>query len=188
MPSSAPAGLSSRPPERDAGRASRCRSTATPPTAPASVLDTLEQADAEVNCKVQPPVAPGGRFAKDAFTIDLEGGTVICPAGQHRGAAADQATGRSPSSARRAPAARWPSGAPPRASGRTIYVGPYEQQLARARQRQTDPAWKADYKADPPEGRAQDRPPDAPPPRRPPRPGARQAQGRPPTSLCSPPP
>ncbi len=31
--------------------------------------------------------------------------------------------------------------------GRTIYVGPYEEQLARARQRQSDPAWKADYKA-----------------------------------------
>ena len=31
--------------------------------------------------------------------------------------------------------------------GRTIQIGPYEQQLARARQRQADPAWKADYKA-----------------------------------------
>jgi hypothetical protein len=31
--------------------------------------------------------------------------------------------------------------------GRTIQIGPYEQQLARARARQTDPAWKADYKA-----------------------------------------
>jgi len=45
------------------------------------LLGTLEQADAEVNCKVQPPVAPGGRFAKDAFQIDLESGTVSCPAG-----------------------------------------------------------------------------------------------------------
>jgi IS5 family transposase len=26
-------------------------------------------------------------------------------------------------------------------------LGPYEQQLASARERQTDPAWKADYKA-----------------------------------------
>jgi hypothetical protein len=44
-------------------------------------LDTLQQADAEVNCKVQPPVAPGGRFSKDAFEIDLQAGTVSCPAG-----------------------------------------------------------------------------------------------------------
>ena len=27
-----------------------------------------------------------------------------------------------------------------------MYVGPYEQQLARARARQRDPDWKADYK------------------------------------------
>ncbi len=47
-----------------------------------SVLDTLEQADAEIMCKVQPPSAPGGRYAKDAFQIDLAAGTVICPAGQ----------------------------------------------------------------------------------------------------------
>jgi len=32
-------------------------------------------------------------------------------------------------------------------SGRSIHVGLYEQQLARARARQTDPAWKADYTA-----------------------------------------
>jgi len=31
--------------------------------------------------------------------------------------------------------------------GRTIQVGLHEQQLARARERQQDPAWKADYKA-----------------------------------------
>ena len=28
-----------------------------------------------------------------------------------------------------------------------MYVGPYEEQLATARQRQSDPAWKADYRA-----------------------------------------
>ena len=31
-----------------------------------SVLDTLEQADAEIMCKVQAPNAPAGRYAKDA--------------------------------------------------------------------------------------------------------------------------
>ena len=47
-----------------------------------SVLDTLEHADAEIMCKVQPPSAPAGRYAKDAFQIDLDAGTVTCPAGQ----------------------------------------------------------------------------------------------------------
>ncbi|MGA2014275.1 MAG: transposase, partial [Solirubrobacteraceae bacterium] len=32
-------------------------------------------------------------------------------------------------------------------SGRTIQIGPYEQQLTHARERQKDPAWKADYTA-----------------------------------------
>lgn len=31
--------------------------------------------------------------------------------------------------------------------GRTIYAGPYEQQLAAARARQRDPGWGADYRA-----------------------------------------
>jgi IS5 family transposase len=111
-----------------------------------SVLDTLEQADAEIMCKVGPPVAPAGRYAKDTFEIDLEAGTVTCPAGQtallrqvkdghiaHFGQAcrscplADRCTTSS--------------------SGRSIHVGLYEQQLTRARARQTDPAWKADYTA-----------------------------------------
>src|SRR5439155_1391360 len=47
-----------------------------------SLLDTLERGDARIMCKVQPPVAPAGRFAKDAFTIDLQAATVTCPAGQ----------------------------------------------------------------------------------------------------------
>lgn len=46
------------------------------------LINTLEQAGAERNCKVQRPVAPGGRFSKDAFDVDLQAGTVTCPAGQ----------------------------------------------------------------------------------------------------------
>lgn len=111
-----------------------------------SVLDTLEQADVEIMCNVQPPNAPAGRYAKDAFGIDLTAGTVTCPAGRlaelraiknghiaHFGYAyqacplADRCT-TSP-------------------GGRSIHVGLYEQQLTRARARQTDPAWKADYTA-----------------------------------------
>ena len=111
-----------------------------------SVLATLEHADAEIVCKVQPPVAPAGRYPKDAFQIDLTADTVTCPAGQiaelrpiknghiaHFGHAcqgcplADRCTSST--------------------DGRSIHVGVYEQQLTRARARQTDPAWKADYTA-----------------------------------------
>jgi hypothetical protein len=112
------------------------------------LLDTLEEAGAEIMCKVQPPVAPGGRFTKDAFVVDLDAGTVSCPAGHTthlrpfgggdgRIAKFAQACAGCPL-AERCTTAK---------DGRTIYVGPYEQQLARARARQADPAWKADYTA-----------------------------------------
>jgi IS5 family transposase len=34
-----------------------------------------------------------------------------------------------------------------RQDGRSIYAGPYEEQLARARARQASPGWKAGYRA-----------------------------------------
>jgi hypothetical protein len=110
------------------------------------LIDTLEHADAQVNCKVQPPVAPGGRFTKDAFAIDLAAGTVTCPQGQTttlRSSGEGQIAHFGPACGGCPLAARCTTAQ----HGRTVYVGPYEQQLARARQRQSDPAWQADYKA-----------------------------------------
>src|SRR5258708_107238 len=108
------------------------------------LLDTLEQAGADIYCKVQPPAASGGRFTKDAFRIDLAGGAVTCPAGRTaplrpfgdgRIASFGAACARCPLAARCTKAK----------DGRSIYAGPYEQQLARARARQRDPDWKAGY-------------------------------------------
>lgn len=110
------------------------------------LLGTLEQADAEVNCKVQPPVAPGGRFAKDAFQIDLESGTVSCPAG-HTVTLKPAADGQLAQFAQACTGCPLAAKCTTSANGRTIHVGPYEQQLTRARERQSDPAWKADYTA-----------------------------------------
>jgi len=45
-----------------------------------ALLADLEAAGAQIMTKVQPPVAPGGRFAKDRFAVDTEAGTVTCPA------------------------------------------------------------------------------------------------------------
>ncbi len=111
-----------------------------------SVLDTLEQADVEIMCKVQAPNAPGGRYAKDAFQIDLDAGTVTCPAGQTarlRPVKGGQIAhfGNACSSCPLADRCTTST------AGRSIEVGVYEQQLQRARARQTDPAWKADYTA-----------------------------------------
>ncbi len=110
------------------------------------MLDTLEQADVEIMCKVQAPNAPGGRFAKDAFDIDLDAGTVTCPAGQTAPLRQikDGHIAHFAAACQGCPLAERCTTSP---SGRSIHVGVYEQQLARARARQADPAWKADYTA-----------------------------------------
>jgi hypothetical protein len=110
------------------------------------LINTLERAAAEVNCKVQPPVAAGGRFSKDAFTIDLAGGTVSCPAGNTT-PLRPFGEGRIAKFAAACVGCPLADRCTTAKDGRTIYVGPYEQQLARARQRQADPEWKAEYKA-----------------------------------------
>lgn len=111
-----------------------------------SVLDTLERADAEIMCKVQPPNAPGGRFTKDAFGIDLTAGTVTCPAGQvaELRAIKDGHIAHFARACRSCPLA---DKCTTSTDGRSIHVGRYEQALTRARARQGDPDWKADYTA-----------------------------------------
>jgi Transposase DDE domain/Transposase domain (DUF772) len=99
--------------------------------------------------KCQPPAAVKGHFPKDRFAIDLDGKTVTCPAGvtvpirasgrdRHAGEARFGAACRTCPLAARCTTAR---------EGRTITIGPHEAQLAAARIRQADPAWKADYRA-----------------------------------------
>src|SRR5213080_4615994 len=112
-----------------------------------ALLDTLERAGARAMCKVQPPVAPGGHFAKDAFAIDLEAGTVTCPAGQIvalRALGDGQQVARFGQLCAGCPLAQRCTAS---ADGRSIRVGPHEAQLTRARARQTDPDWKAHYTA-----------------------------------------
>ena len=45
------------------------------------LLETLEEAGAELRIKVQPPSTMDGHFSKADFTIDVEASTVTCPAG-----------------------------------------------------------------------------------------------------------
>jgi hypothetical protein len=110
------------------------------------VLDTLEDGDVEIMCKVQPPNAPAGRFAKDAFQIDLHAGTVTCPAGQTTRLRAIK-DGHIAHFAKTCEGCPLKDRCTTSSSGRSIHVGHYEQQLARARARQSSPAWKADYTA-----------------------------------------
>lgn len=108
----------------------------------------LEGAGIASGCKTQPPVAAGGRFAKDRFAIDLEAGTVTCPNNAtvairpRRDGAGGTASfgGACATCPLRAQCSESPN-------GRTITIGPHEAALARARERQNDAGWKADYRA-----------------------------------------
>ena len=110
------------------------------------VLDTLEQAAAEIYTKTQSPTAPDGRFAKDKFTIDLDAATVTCPAG-HTVALTGSGRRRVAKFADRCAGCPLANQCTTSKRGRTIHVGFHEQQLARARERQQDPDWTAQYKA-----------------------------------------
>ena len=111
----------------------------------------LDDNDIDSRCRTQPPSPlPGGLFAKDHFNVDLDHDTVTCPndvtvsirRGVHGDGIAyfaehcttcplrDQCTNA--------------------ISGRTIRVNVFEPALARARERQADPEWQADYRANRP--------------------------------------
>jgi hypothetical protein len=97
--------------------------------------------------KTQPATAPGGRFAKDQFRIDLQAGTVTCPA---RVTTAILPASRGGGRARFGAAC---SVCPLRQActtsvrGRVVAIHSQEAELATARTHQRDPAWLADYRA-----------------------------------------
>ena len=109
--------------------------------------DRLDRAGIESKCKTQPPVAAGGRFAKDRFDIDLDADTVRCPAGNTAPIVRDS------NGAGTAAFGTVCAGCPLREqcttarAGRTISVGVHEAALVAARARQQQPDWVADYRA-----------------------------------------
>ena len=110
-------------------------------------LAWLDQRRLTPMVKTQLPTAPGGRFAKDQFRLDLQAGTVTCPA---RVTVAIRPARRGGGRARFGRAC---SVCPLRdactssARGRVVAIHPREAELATARARQRDPAWLADYRA-----------------------------------------
>ncbi len=107
----------------------------------------LDDEHIDSGCRTQAPTAPAGRFGKDHFAINLDDDTVTCPnnvtVSIRRGIHGDGI----------AYFAEHCTTCPLRdqctdaAGGRTIRVGKFEAALARARQRQTEPDWQADYRA-----------------------------------------
>jgi hypothetical protein len=114
-----------------------------------ALLGTLEAADATIRVKVQPPMAPAGRFSKDEFAIDTGAGTVTCPAGVTV-ALRPSGTGRVADFGLACAACPLAARCTGSKAGRSISVGPHEAQLTRARAATRDPAWKTDYRANRP--------------------------------------
>ncbi len=107
----------------------------------------LDDADIESGCRTQPPSAPGGLFTKNRFKINLDDDTVTCPNN------ITVSIRRNAHGAGAAPFAEHCTTCPLRSqcttasAGRTITVSRHEAALARARARQDNPAWQADYRA-----------------------------------------
>jgi Transposase DDE domain/Transposase domain (DUF772) len=110
-------------------------------------LAWLDQQGFRPMVTTQVPTAPGGRFAKDQFRIDLQAGTVTCPA---RVTTAILPASRGGGRARFGAAC---SVCPLRQActtsvrGRVVAIHPHEAELAAARARQRDPSWRTDYRA-----------------------------------------
>ena len=107
----------------------------------------LQQSRINSRCRTQPAAAPGGRFTKDRFDVDLLSGTVTCPAGT---TVAIRARGDGSGTAAFGTACHGCAlrgrctGA---AGGRTVRISANEAVLAASRARQQDPAWRNDYRA-----------------------------------------
>jgi IS5 family transposase len=110
----------------------------------------LDDEHIDSGCRTQPPSAPAGRFGKDCFRVDLNDDTVTCPAGVtvtiRRGVHGDGIA----YFAEHCIACPLRSECTDAAAGRTISINEFEAALARARERQADPGWQADYRANRP--------------------------------------
>lgn len=112
----------------------------------AAIVEKVEAAGGEAMVKVQPPVNAAGFYTKERFDIDLDAGTVQCPAGRlvqirRRGDGSGLASfasfcGDCPLRAK----------CTKNAQGRSVTIHPSERTLATARKKQRDPAWKARYR------------------------------------------
>jgi transposase len=112
----------------------------------ADLVEKLESANVVANVKVQPPSAREGMYSQDDFEIDLEEGTVRCPAGVRvslrvlkDGASTAEFAGSCAQCALRPQCTK-------SQSGRTIKVHPKHKILDRHRKHQRDPQWKTHYR------------------------------------------
>ena len=113
-----------------------------------AIQEFLETNNIISGCKTQPVATPkGAMFSKDQFTIDLDAESVTCPnkvtvaiVRHHDGSG----TARFARACKTCPLREQCTKS---RAGRSIAIHPNEAALHRARQRNTDPAWRARYRA-----------------------------------------
>lgn len=97
--------------------------------------------------KVQPPARRNGMFSKDDFDVDLQAGTVSCPAGQTAPIVRSDDGSGTARFGNRCQSCPLRGSCTTAAKGRSISVHRHEALLAAARVEQQDPAWGDDYRA-----------------------------------------
>jgi len=110
-------------------------------------LAKLEERNIVPMCKTQPPHAAGGLFTKDLFDINLAAKTGTCPAGVTVPISPHGKRGGIALFGKACGSCKIRSQCTTSTAGRSIRVGRFEEHLARARQTQVQPEWKADYRA-----------------------------------------
>jgi hypothetical protein len=110
-------------------------------------LAHLAGAGIDNRCKTQPPVAPGGRYSKDQFYIDLDADTVTCPAGEEVSIRRNDSGDGIAYFEQACDTCPLRSDCTTAAGGRTVQVGRHEALLAEARAQAADPKWLDDYRA-----------------------------------------
>jgi hypothetical protein len=112
-----------------------------------ALLADLAQRGVTAMTKVAAPTAPHGHFTKQQFRIDLDAGTVTCPARLQVPILPRRSGGGLARFGRACQVCPLASSCTSSRAGRTITVHPHETRLQAARQRQRDPTWQADYRA-----------------------------------------
>jgi len=101
----------------------------------------------QARVKAPVPTAPGGRYGKTAFGIDLAAGTVTCPAKVTVPILPSRQGGGRARFGRACSLCPLRDACTTSPAGRTVSIHPHEAQLLAARARQRQPDWLADYRA-----------------------------------------
>jgi hypothetical protein len=112
-----------------------------------ALLADLEQQGITAMTKVAAPTAPQGHFTKAQFRIDLDQGTVTCPARLGVPIIPARQGGGVARFGRACAVCPLASSCTSSRAGRTITIHPHEARLQAARHRQREPGWRTDHRA-----------------------------------------